>query len=147
MEISFRSSNGHKDARPDQEDMCTNVYITHIFFAYFQIALFMQLSTNSAPLFIFVLRGNRRGFCLLGEARSKSPLPSPRGDPTKASHLSEDQNKPGAPRMDQNAPPMAPVGLIPPLLAPNGQTLCAPGKEACNNSRLSKKKSISHQIL
>ena len=59
MEISLRSSSGHNDARPDQEDIHTNVYITHIFFAYFQIALFIQLFTNSASLFIFVLRGNR----------------------------------------------------------------------------------------
>lgn len=45
--------------RMDQEDPRMNVYITHIFFAYFQIALFMQLLANSPSLFIFVLRGNR----------------------------------------------------------------------------------------
>jgi hypothetical protein len=44
--------------RQIKRSMYECIYDPHIF-AYFQIALFMQLFTNSASLFIFVLRGNR----------------------------------------------------------------------------------------
>lgn len=70
----------------DQEDIRMNVYITHIFFAYFQIALFMQLFTNSASLFIFVLRGNRAvGLPIRPREIKESPSPAGEGIPLKPS--------------------------------------------------------------
>lgn len=132
----------------DGEHPCTNVYTTHILSAYFQTALFMQLSANPACLFIFVLRGNREESSAYS-ARAHQRVPSQLGRVLHSSLAHKQRSKWGCvgPGLAPQQQACGGTCWDPPFTAHTRWTyFCSPGSEPWNNIETLKRKSISHQV-